>query len=248
MSAFPYAVHGKNQPSEMSAGVSETAAIVNSEASNLEDFTREDAAKYRLLRRLAPTLRHDLLGAHQVPEFMIGMIEKRLRYPSPDLDAVREDLTLLRNASEKAAGSSVKVIGWIEPDEEQTSDVDTAVFDCVAMLSLPLKLKGFNLVNDVAGIDAKLFVTAVRVVLSATLIAFGDHSKAPATLLVQAQAIPGFVEISVSLCPADKTPTFFGARAGRPLEWHEVEVLARGQSVHLALSPFSAHLTFSRAA
>jgi len=179
---------------------------------------------------------------------MIGMIEKRLRYPSPDLDAVREDLTLLRNASEKAVSSSMNVISWIEPDGEQTSDVDTAVFDCVAMLSLPLKLKGINVVNDVAGIDATVFITDVRLVLIATLIAFGDHSKAPATLLVQAQAIPGFVEISIFLCPADKAPTFFGAKSNRPLEWHEVEVLARAQSVQLALAPLSAHLTFNRVA
>ena len=213
-----------------------------------KDFEREDAARYRLLQRLAPAIRHDLLGALQVPELIIGMIERRVQSASPDLDKIREDLALLRNASEKAVSSSMSFMSWIEPDGEQTSDVDTAVFDCIAMLSLPLKLKGFDLVNDVAGIEAQLSVTAVRQVLIAALIALSDHSEAPAALLVEAQAMPGFIEISIFLRPADKAPAFFGAKADRPLEWRQVEVLARAHSVQLTLTPIGAHLNFSRAA
>ena len=214
----------------------------------LEGFEREDAARFRLLRRLAPAIRHDLLGALQVPEMMIGMIEMRLRSASPDLAKIREDLALLRNASEKAVSSSMSVMSWVEPDEEQTSDVDTAVFDCIAMLSSPLKLKGFDLVNDVAGIEGRLSVTAVRQVLSAALIALSDHLEAPAALLVEAQAMPGCIEISIFLCPTDKTPTFFGAKADRPLGWQEVEVLARAQSVQLTRTPIGTYLTFNCAA
>ncbi len=179
---------------------------------------------------------------------MLGMIEKRLRAACPDLDNIREDCTLLRNASEKAVSSSMNVMSWIEPDEQQSSDVETAVFDCIAMLSLPLKLKGFNLVNNVAGIEARLSLTAVRQVFTAALIAFTDHSEAPAALLVEAQTIPGFVKISIFLCPTDKAPTFFGVKADRPLEWSEVEVLAKAQSVQLTLTPIGAHLTFNRSA
>jgi hypothetical protein len=214
----------------------------------LENFKREDAARYRLLQRLAPVIRHDLLGSLQVPEYLIGMIEIRLRSASPDLDKIREDLALLRNASEKAVRSSMNVMSWVEPDGEQTSDVDTAVFDCIAMLSSPLRLRGFSLVNDVEGIDARLCVTAVRQVLSAALIALTDHSEAPAALLVEAQAMPGQVEISIFLCPTDKAPTYFGAKTDQLLMWHEVEALARAQSVQLTLTPVGAHLTFNRAA
>lgn len=213
-----------------------------------EDFEREDAARYRLLRRLAPTIRHDLLGALQVPEMMTGMIEMRLRSASPDLAKIREDLALLRTASEKAVSSSMGVMRWIEPDSKQTSDLDTAVFDCIAMLSSPLKLKGFDLVNGVAGIEARVSVTAVRQVLSAALIALSDHSKAPAALLVEAQAMAGCIEISIFLSPTNKASSFFAGKPDRPLQWHEVEVLARAQSVQLSLTPTSAHLTFNRAA
>ena len=213
-----------------------------------EDFEREDAARYRLLQRLAPAIRHDLLGALQVPEMMTGMIEMRLRSASPDLAKIREDLALLRTASEMAVTSSMGVMRWIEPDSKQTSDLDSAVFDCIAMLSSPLKLKGFDLVNGVAGIEAQVSVTAVRQVLSAALIASSDHSEAPAALLVEAQSTPGCIEISIFLSPTDKAPSFFAGKPDRPLQWHEVEVLARAQSVQLSLTPTSAHLTFNRAA
>ena len=213
-----------------------------------EDFEREDAARYRLLRRLAPAIRHDLLGALQVPEMMTGMIEMRLRSASPDLAKIREDLALLRKASEMAVTSSMGVMSWVEPDGKQISDLDTAVFDCIAMLSSPLKLRGFDLVNGVAGIKALVSVTAVRQVLSAALIALSDHSEAPAALLVEAQSMAGCIEISIFLSPTDKAPSFFAGKPDRPLQWHEVEVLASAQSVQLTLTPTSAHLTFNRAA
>lgn len=243
MSDYSHIVSWNSQIEELSTVVPEASSAIC-----FEGFESEDAARYRLLLRLAPAIRHDLFGALQVPELMIGMIERRVQSASPDLDKIREDLVLLRSASDKAVSSSMSFMSWIEPDGEQTSDVETAVFDCIAMLSLPLKLKGFNLLNDVAGIEARLSVTAVRQVLSAALIALSDHSEAPAALLVEAKATPGFIEISIFLSPADKAPRVFGAKADRPLEWREVEVLARAQSVQLTLTPIGAHLNFSRAA
>ena len=38
---------------------------------------------------------------------MTGRIENRLRSASPDLDKIRQDLALLRNASEKAVSSRI---------------------------------------------------------------------------------------------------------------------------------------------
>ena len=243
MSDYSYTVPWNFQPGEMSTVVPEASSALC-----VEDFEKDDAARHRLLRRLAPALRHDLLGALQVPEFMLGMIEKRLRSANPDLFNIREDVALLRIASDKALSSSMSVMSWIEPDGAQTADVDTAVFDCLAMLSSPLKLRGFNLVNDVVGINGRLSVTAVRQVLSAALIALSDQSEAPAALLVEAQAMPGHIELSIFLCPTDKAPTFFGAKEDRPLGWHDVEALARAQSVQLTLTPIGMHLTFTCAA
>lgn len=243
MSDYSCTVPWNFQPAEMPTVAPEVPSAVC-----LEDFEKEDAARYRLLRRLAPSIRHDLLGALQVPEWMTGMIEKRLRSASPDLDEIREALALLRSASEKAVSSSMNVMNWIEPDAELTSDVDTAVLDCIAMLSSPLKLRGFDLVNDVTGLEARLSVAAIRHVLSAALITFSDQSEAPAALLVEAQAMPGHVEISIVLRPTDKASTYFDAKADRPLGWHDVEALAKAQSVLLTVTPDAAHLTFNRAA
>jgi hypothetical protein len=243
MSDYSHTVPWNLQTADISTVVPEASSALR-----FEDFEREDAARYRLLRRLAQSIRHDLLGALQVPEYMIGMIEKRLRAASPDLAAIREDLDLLRHASQKAVRSSMSVMSWIEPDGAQTSDLDTAVADCIAMLSSPLELKGFKLVNDVAGIEARLSVTAVRQVLTAALIALSDQSEAPAALLVEAQAMPGAIEISIFLCPTDKDSTYLGANADRPLGWREVEALAKAQSVQLTLTPTGVQLTFNRAA
>jgi hypothetical protein len=243
MSDYSYTVPRNFQTAELPTVVPGASSAIC-----FENFEREDAARYRLLQRLAPTIRHDLLGALQVPEMMTGVIEMRLRSASPDLAKIREDLALLRNASEKALSSSMGVMSWIEPDRAQTSDLDAAVFNCISMLSAPLKLRGFDLVNGVAGIEAPVCLTAVRQVLTAALIALSDQSTAPAALLVEAHTLPGSIDVSIFVCPTDKAPTFFGDNADRPLQWHEVEVLARAQSVQLTHTPIGAHLAFKRAA
>ena len=217
-------------------------------AAGAEVSDPEDAARYALLRRLAPAIRHDFLGALQIPGMMMGIIERRLRSTSPDLDSLRSDLASVRAASQNTLSSVMNVMDWIEPESEQTSDASTVVLDCVAMLSASLRLRGFEVVNEVSGVAGQLSRTAVRSVLSAALIALSDHAEAPAVLVIQAQALPDHMEFSVTLHPAEEALTFLHAPLDRPLRWHEVEALARAESVKWSRTQDGVRLMFKRAA
>ena len=142
----------------------------------------------------------------------------------------------------------MNVMDWIEPESEQTSDANTVVLDCVAMLSASLRLRGFDVVNEVSGVAGQLSRTAVRSVLSAALIALSDHAEAPAVLVIQAQTLPDHMEFSVTLRPAEEALTFLHASLDRPLRWHEVEALARAESVKWSRTQDGVRLMFKRAA
>lgn len=208
----------------------------------------EDAARYALLRRLAPAIRHDFLGALQVPGMMIGIIERRLRSASPDLDSLRSDLASVRAASQKTLSSVMNVMDWIEPGSEQTSDANTVALDCVAMLSASLRFRGFDVVNEVSGVEGQLSRTAAHSVLSAALIALSDHAEGPAVLVIQAQALPDHIEFSVTLRPAEEALIFPQSPPDRPLRWHEVEALARAEFVKWTRTQDGVRLMFKRAA
>ena len=213
-----------------------------------EVFDPADAARYALLRRLAPAIRHDFLGALQVPGMMIGIIERRLRSVIPDLDSLRADLASVRSASQKALSASMNLMDWINPESEQTSDLNTAVLECVAMLAAGLRLRGFDVINEVAGVEAQLSRSAVRSVLSAALMALSDHAQAPAVLVLQARVLSDHIEVSVTLRSAEEAWTCLHALVDRPLQWHEAEVLAQAESVTWSRTRDGVRLTFKRAA
>lgn len=206
------------------------------------------AARYLLLQRLAPAIRHDFLGALQAPEFMLATLEQRLNCVSPDLNNIREDLALMRHAIQTALSSSMNVISWVKPDAKLSGDLGEVVLDCMAMMASALRIKGFHLINEVTAVDARVSVTAVRHVLSAALIALSDHSQAPATLHVEGQATLHQVELSIFCSPAEKEPILFSKIPLHPLGWQVVELLAMAESVALTRTPTGARLIFDQAA
>ncbi len=213
-------------------------------AARAELYAFEEAARYALLQRLAPALRHDMLGPLQSIGMMATMIERRLQSANPDLVSIREDCASLANSSRTAASTSSNLMSWIEPKSAATLKVDAGVRECLGLLAVHLRLKGFVIINEVSGIDAELSSRALRSVLSAALIALSDQSEPPADLVIRAQALPDRVEFSIELRPTEARMKHVRLAASRRLSWPDVEILARAESVKLALVNGGAQLTF----
>ena len=216
-------------------------------AASAELSAFEAAARYALLQRLAPAIRHDMLGTLQSMGMLAAMIERRLQSANPDLASIRQDCASLDIAARTAASSSINLMSWIAPKGASTVKVDAGVQECLGLLSTQLRFKGFVIVNEVSGIDAELSSAALRSVLSATLIALSDHSGPPADLLIRAQALPDRVEFSIELRPTEARVKNFRLAESRLLSWREVEILASAESVELALVNGGAQLSFRRA-
>src|SRR3954469_18253728 len=86
-----------------------------------------EAARYALLRRLAPSMRHHLVVNLQPIGMIYEVMERRLRAPTPDLAHVHESAVKINTFAKAAVAACIDVIGWLGPDEGATTTVEDAV-------------------------------------------------------------------------------------------------------------------------
>jgi hypothetical protein len=187
------------------------------------------------------------MGKFQSMNMIAAMMERRLQSAEPDLPAIHEDCVTLGSVSRTAVNSVMNTMTWIEPRTDATLKFSAGITECVSLLVTELRFKGFVIVNEVPAIQAELPSRALRSVLTATLIALGDLSAAPAELVLRAQALPDRIELSIDLRPTAGDARHVQAAGYRPLTWRDVEVLAIAESVLLTHGNAGAQLTFSLA-
>jgi len=81
----------------------------------LEAPVLEEAARYALLRRLMPAIRHHLVGEFQPIGMIAAMMERRLQAATPNLASLRENSSMLGELSRTAAGTCTDLLTWIAP-------------------------------------------------------------------------------------------------------------------------------------
>ena len=207
----------------------------------------EEAARYALLQRLAPALQHHMMGQFQSMGMIAAMMEKRLESNEPDMANIRKDCAALGSVSQTAINSIINLMTWIEPKPRLTVTVDAGVKECVGLLATQFRFKGFAIVNEVPPLDLVVSSAGFRSVLSATLIVLSDLSQVPADLVIQAQAVPGGVELSIGLRATERSQRSLHSAPCRLMKWRDVEVLAAAETVRLTHGADAARLVFTEA-
>lgn len=212
----------------------------------------EEAARYALLRRLTPTLRHHLVGEFQPIGMIAAMVDRRLQAEQPNLVSLRENSASLGKLSRAAANNCMNIMTWVAPKGADTVALDEGVQECLGLLSTEFRFKGLVIVNEVrpAQLDgaARIAVplNAIRSVLPAALLALSDETRGAADLHVAAESShSGTVQLTLSRRSAER-PAENGSNAEyRPICWRDVEVLAHAESVGYARIKDGVQLTLS---
>jgi hypothetical protein len=201
-----------------------------------------EAARYALLRRLAPALRHNMAGALQPISMMIAILEKRMQKPEPDMVALGKNGSALNTLAREASLSCMDLMAWLAPLENSSMPLAACIADAVGLVATELSFKGLTLVNEATGIDAEVPIGLVRNVFMAALIALTDNRKGPADLVFKSVQQDGELLLTLSLVATQGEIPVGGLTTYRDLRWDDVMVLAEAESVSLSHNDLQAQL------
>lgn len=221
-----------------------------------------EAARHALLRRLAPSLRHDAVSSLQPIALAGGVLERRLQSPSPDLAAVGSAVHQLIDCSRHAVQSCLDVIAWLGLESAHDIPLEQAVSQAVTLLQGSFGFRGFSLRVEGTGDATPVAGSRLRYILPACLLWLSDGASAPAELVLHlgkacgpAAADPqpadalALARLQICLVPTPDAPGMHphaGVAAYRPLREEEINALAQAEDVRLAWSGDCLALTLMR--
>jgi hypothetical protein len=185
-----------------------------------------DAARYAVLRRLAPALRHKLIGELHPLRMVADLAARRLQAAAPDLANLRDCMSKIKEQTQAAAASCTATIDWVAPEPTSVTALGQGVAECVALLSAELGMRGFDLMPNVQAGDALVSQPALRDVLTASLLALTDALTQPADIELTAVTIDEHVELCIEAHAADRVADPLDREIFRPIQWDDVAALA----------------------
>jgi hypothetical protein len=193
-----------------------------------------EAARYALLRRLAPAFRHSMVGGLHPIELIAEAADRRLQTAVPDLANARENLDRIKKLSRSAVLSCTNVTNWLAPEDGAFTMLGEGIDECMALLNSDFNMRGFAIRNEAREIGVDVSRTALRNVLTASLIVATDAAPRPADLVLTTELSQGHVLVSILVCPAERAACFADPAVYRSLDWSDVGVLAQSESVDLS--------------
>jgi hypothetical protein len=208
-----------------------------------------EAARYALLRRLAPSMRHHLVVNLQPIGMIYEVMDRRLRAPQPDLLEVHESAQKINGFARAALDACLNVVTWLAPEEGATLSAGDGIRECLSLLATSLTFRGFALRNEADGAIGEVRRSAMRSVLTGALLYTSDEVPAPAEIVLSAQSDPRSLVLTLSARPGAGEQAFLPEPPYRKLGWSDLQALASSESVevtrdgaqHMRLSiPFAA--------
>ncbi len=197
-----------------------------------------EAARYGVLRRLAPALKHDMVVNLQAISMMAEVLNARLERASTGATEFQSSISKLNRLARDAVMNCLKVAAWIEPGEDEGVRLKEGIEECLALLGTNFNFRGFVITTDLPEGDFEVWRVTLRNLLVASLIALTDAAPGPSEVRVKAEVIDGFAEVSVRLTPRqDEFEAMPFGSTYRQIEWADVQALATAESVELVRGP-----------
>lgn len=146
----------------------------NMSVESLNDRLAE-AARYAVLNRLMPVLRHDMSGAMQPVRMLLMVLEKRLQAADPDLQTIAKNVMSISTLSKQASVNCLDALGWIASSQDTRVSLHSGVDEIAALLSMELSCHALTLVNGIEDEAVSAPQTFLRCVFVGALLAFCDQ-------------------------------------------------------------------------
>lgn len=196
-----------------------------------------EAARYTLLRRLAPSMRHHLVVNLQPIGMIYEVMDRRLKAPNPDLGDVHDSAQKINSFAKAALASCLDIVTWLAPDESVRTTAEAGVRECLGLVATSLTFRGYALRNEVAPLPGDVRRSTMRTVLTAALVHATDFTRAPAELVLSAHATDAALVLTLATRPTEGEPSFVAEPPYRPLDAGDLEAIAAADGVTLTRAP-----------
>jgi CheY-like chemotaxis protein len=211
----PAALWNENDTATVTVGDAETAV---------------EAARYALVRRILPVLRHGLAGELQGVQFAVNLA----RYASENGGDAQDAIARIADQAQAAIGRGHVLTEWLRPDPSATTTVGEAVHACLDLVGTEWSLRGIEVNAAVPAANEVVKAAMFRELTAALILAIGDAANGAADVALTARRRGG--EVIVSLRARAAIRDGDGARVSlyRDLRWTDVTALARAHGVRWA--------------
>lgn len=217
----------------MAVAAQVTASSANT-ASKRPQRSGAEAARYSVLRRLAPALKHDMVVNLQAVAMMAEVLNARLERGLTNPNEFQKSVSKINRLAREAVMTCLDVAAWIEPGEDEGIRLREGVDECVGLLAGNFNFRGFSISNDVPQVEFEVSREALRNLLSASLITLTDMATTPAEVMVKAEVSGGFAVLTIRCEARDSDPDAVPFSVSyRQLDWSDVQALAVAESVEL---------------
>lgn len=198
------------------------------------DEVQVEAARYAVLRRLSPALRHHLIRPLQPITLIYGVMRHKLSAPSVDVEAIKTHADKINDFAKDALAQCLDISSWMAPEPGVLVEFGAGVRECIGLLATTLHFRGFHLVNEVEDMPQKVKRDAVRMVLNAALLEITDTLTEPARLTLSAHSQSDEVTLSVKVELRDDGRVENYDDGYRKLLWSDVQALSAFEGVSLS--------------
>ncbi len=193
-----------------------------------------EAARYSVLRRLAPALKHDMVVNLQAVAMMAEVLNARLERGLTNPTEFQKGVSKINRLAREAVMSCLDVAAWIEPGEEEGIRLREGVEECVGLLAGNFNFRGFSISQEVPDVEFEVSRESLRNLLSAALITLTDAATAPAEVLIKTEVSAGFAVLTIRCEARESDPDAIPFTVTyRQLEWADVQALAVAEAVEL---------------
>lgn len=198
-----------------------------------------EAARYGVLRRLGPALKHDMVVNLQAIAMMAEVLNAKLeRAGTSSAAELQASIAKLNRLAREAVANCLRVSSWIEPGEDEGVRLADGVDECLALLASNFNFRGFIVTQELPDTAFQVSRVVLRNLLIASLITLTDAAAGPCEVRVKAEIVSGFAEISVRISPRQDEFEGLPYEPGyRQLEWSDVQALALAEMIELVRSP-----------
>jgi hypothetical protein len=223
-----------------------TGATGQSTAASGDDLKdRVDAIRYAVVRKLAPGLRHALMGELQAIQLSAEFACRMLRSDA-DLDEVRASLERIPHQCSDAVKAGRLLIEWLMPEEGTTASVSESVRQCLKLVGEDWFLRGIEATTDLPAADVQGPKTALRELIVTALLVLTDMHDQPVDVQVRVRTVGDHIGIIVQAHAANRTSSIPPIRSYRKLAWADLEVLAGVHGIPCVCGDGTASLEFRR--